>query len=101
MAQRDQSTYETSIRPLAISICGAFAAGLVLDMPSACSESFSSLSTLYNLETVGTRDLSIAVVSECPKYPDFISFSANKTPFQNPQWAISSSGGGEGVCVCE
>lgn len=58
---------------------------------------FLPLSTLYIPETVGTRDLSIAVVSEWPKYPDFISFSATKTPFQDPQWAIYSSGGGNKV----
>lgn len=92
MAQRDQNTTcETSMRHIGHPRLQCFAAGLVLDIPNACLESFSSL---YILETVGTRDLSIAVVSEWPKYPDFISFSATKTPFQDPQWAIYSSGGG-------
>lgn len=43
---------------LAASVCSAFPAHLVLDIhASACSENFPSLSTLYILETVGTRGL--------------------------------------------
>lgn len=57
MAQRD---YKVQIKPaqdtLATSVCSAFPAGLVLDTPNACSESFPSVSTVYTLET-GLRAL--------------------------------------------